>query len=77
MATQSTDISASVAAARLRAALHRAFSGIREGFEAYLTARSRMAEIERLNAKSDEALARIGLRREDIPRHVFRDILYL
>jgi len=40
-------------------------------------ARSRVHEVERLNAKSDEELARMGLKREDIARHVFRDVLYI
>ena len=62
---------------RLRVALDGFFSGIGQGFNAYLTARSRMHEIEALNARSDAQLAEMGLRREDIPRHVFRDILYL
>lgn len=40
-------------------------------------AQSRAGEVERLNAKTDAELARMGLKREDIARHVFRDILYL
>ncbi|SLN22755.1 hypothetical protein PSA7680_00916 [Pseudoruegeria aquimaris] len=39
--------------------------------------RSRVAELERLNAKSDAELAEMGLRREDIARYVFRDALYI
>ena len=44
---------------------------------AYGAAQSRADEVERLNAKSDAELSRIGLRREDIARYVFRDILYI
>ncbi len=62
---------------RVRAMLDTFFAGLGQGFNAYLTARSRMNEVERLNARSDAELARIGLRREDIPRHVFRDILHI
>ena len=40
-------------------------------------AQSRAAEVERLSAKSDAELARMGLKREDIARHVFRDIIYI
>lgn len=40
-------------------------------------AQSRATEVERLNAKTDADLARMGLKREDIARHVFRDIIYL
>ncbi|MDJ0630232.1 MAG: hypothetical protein QNJ44_18400 [Rhodobacter sp.] len=40
-------------------------------------AEARVHEMERLMAKSDAELAEIGLRREDVARHVFRDILHL
>ncbi|MFO7919206.1 DUF1127 domain-containing protein [Rhodobacteraceae bacterium W635] len=46
-------------------------------FNDITVARSRVHEVERLNAKSDVELARIGLKREDIARHVFRDVLYI
>jgi len=45
-------------------------------FEAYARARSRAGAIERLGRKSDAELAAMGLRREDIARHVFRDLLH-
>ena len=48
--------------------------------QAVFTARAaeaRVQEMERLMAKSDADLAEIGLRREDIARHVFRDILHI
>jgi hypothetical protein len=77
MASFSTNISTGAVFAQVRDGFGRALHGIGAGFEAFLTARSRMHQIERLNAKSDEQLARMGLRREDIARHVFRDILYL
>lgn len=38
---------------------------------------ARMRRVEALNALSDEALARHGLRREDIVRHVFRDVYWM
>lgn len=62
---------------RLRAMLDTFFAGLGQGFNAYLHSRSRMDQIERLNALSDQELAERGLAREDIPRHVFRDIFYL
>ncbi len=37
----------------------------------------RAKEIERLNAMSDEQLAARGLKRTDIVRYVFRDMLYI
>lgn len=62
---------------RLREGLDAFFSGLGQGFNAYLVAKSRMPQMEALNAKSDEELAEMGLRREDIARHVFRDVLWL
>jgi len=37
----------------------------------------RIREVERLNAMSDDALAAKGIKREDIARHVFRDVMWL
>ena len=37
----------------------------------------RLAEVERLQAMSDEDLAKRGLKRADIVRHVFHDLLYI
>lgn len=37
----------------------------------------RVREVERLQAMSDDQLAKRGLRREDIARHVFRDLFYV
>ncbi|MBM9595147.1 hypothetical protein [Roseitranquillus sediminis] len=62
--------------AGLRARLDRFFAGLGQGFNAYLESRSRIDEIRRLDARSDAELEAMGLRREDIPRHVFRDLLY-
>ena len=41
------------------------------------SANARIAQMEKLNAKSDEELKKMGLRREDIARHVFRDIYHI
>ncbi|MGI3184519.1 DUF1127 domain-containing protein [Nioella aestuarii] len=43
----------------------------------YSVALSRVDQVTRLNAMTDEELAQMQLRREDIPRYVFRDILYI
>lgn len=40
-------------------------------------AESRFKRIEALNAKSDEELAKMNLRREDIAAYVFRDMMHL
>ncbi len=37
---------------------------------------SRRARIEALEAKSDEELSRLGIRRDDIAYHVFKDLFY-
>lgn len=62
---------------RGKSALDRFFASIGQGFNAYLAARSRIDQIERLEAMSDSQLAELGLKREDIPRYVFRDLLHL
>lgn len=67
------DFASASAAPRARGILAR----IGEGFARLARAQSRVSEVERLSAKSDADLARMGLRREDIARHVFRDILYI
>ncbi len=57
------------------------FSGMGSSFYNALIrmgeARSRTDQIEALNAKSDAELAELGLRREDIARFVFRDMLHI
>jgi len=44
--------------------------------EAYDAATSRRDQIEALEAMSDAELAAMGLPRDEIPRHVFRDLFY-
>lgn len=41
------------------------------------SANQRLRQVEALQAKSDAELAQMGLKREDITRYVFRDILFL
>ena len=60
---------------RLRQRIDQFFAGLGQGFNAYLEKRSRMDEMAALNALSDEELLKRGIRRDDIPRHVFRDIV--
>ena len=61
---------------------HRVFEGVKSFFAMVGTAlvlagttNHRLHEVERLNAKSDDQLATMGIRREDIVRYVFRDML--
>lgn len=62
--------------------VHRAISATKSFFrmvgQAMIStsaANRRLLIVEKLQAKSDAELADIGLRREDIVRHVFRDML--
>lgn len=57
--------------------LARAWASLSNAMIAYGESRSRFAELQSLEAKSDHELADIGLKREDIVRHVFRDLYYL
>lgn len=41
------------------------------------TAETRLRRINMLNAKSDEELAVMNLRRQDIPAYVFRDLMHI
>lgn len=38
---------------------------------------ARMRQVQQLNAMSDDDLAKKGLKREDIVRHIFSDVIYL
>lgn len=58
---------------RLRRGLDAYFAAIGQGVNAYMERQSRMAEINRLNAMSDEELRGLGLTRERIAYHVFAD----
>ncbi|SDI17805.1 hypothetical protein [Lutimaribacter saemankumensis] len=46
-------------------------------FENYAEAKSRRAEMQALEAKTDEELAAMGLKRDGIAHHVFRDLYYV
>jgi hypothetical protein len=52
------------------------FSGIGHSFVTAIEASSRIDRIEALNAKSDEELAAMGLRRDQIAQFVFQDLFY-
>lgn len=51
------------------------FTGLGLGVNPYGLQRARMQQIVTLEMKSDDQLARMGLTRDDILPHVFRDIL--
>jgi Domain of unknown function (DUF1127). len=62
---------------RMRAQIDRFFASLGQGFNAYLEARSRRDQIERLQVMSDAQLARLGITRDRIVHYVFRDRLGL
>ncbi|MFY0691156.1 MAG: hypothetical protein JXR14_04445 [Paracoccaceae bacterium] len=51
------------------------FARLGQSFQFAQEAQGRIAEMERLYAKSDAELASLGLKRENITQHVFKDIL--
>ena len=53
------------------------FTSLFNSIDLAASANVRIAQMEKLNAKSDEDLMKMGLRREDIARHVFRDVYHL
>ena len=52
-------------------------NGLTRGFAHIAESNWRIREVERLQALSDDALAARGIKREDIARHVFRDIFWV
>lgn len=54
----------------------RFFAALERSVERTARVQSRRARIEALEAKSDEELARLGIRRDDIAYHVFKDLFY-
>lgn len=72
-----TDITEhSIASGAVRARLDRFFAALGQGFNAYVETRSRCGQIEALESLSDAQLAARGLKRDEIPRYVFRDLFY-
>ncbi|MCW1933015.1 hypothetical protein [Pararhodobacter zhoushanensis] len=66
-------ISATDFTPRIRAQIDAFFATLGQGFNAYLEARSRRDEIERLQMMTDAQLAELGTSRDRIVHHVFRD----
>jgi uncharacterized protein YjiS (DUF1127 family) len=65
-----------VATSPLRGTWDRFIAALERGCERMARTRSRRAQIEVLEAKSDEELARLGIARDQIPYHVFKDMFY-
>lgn len=53
------------------------FSRIGQAMIAASCNSGRLREVEMLNAKSDAELAKMGIKRDDIVHHVFRDLYYI
>lgn len=60
----------------LREVWKRVITRLARRFEDHMRVRSRRDRIEMLEAKSDAELARMGIRRDGIACHVFRDKFY-
>lgn len=60
-----------------RPLLGRMLSALGQAMIAHMERHSRLEQIRRLQALTDAELAAKGLRREDIPRYVFRDVFYV
>ena len=74
MAVFTTNISATPA--RLRDWIKSVGAAFAVGFEAHAHRASRRDQIEALEAKTDAELATMGLRRDDIVQHVYRDLFF-
>lgn len=66
-----------LSARRSLAVIKGIFARIGDSLMKAAEASSRMHQIEALQAKSDEELAQLGIKRDDIVHHVFRDLFYL
>lgn len=73
MAYISTNNRSAATIGETRTALRDFFTGLANGFAAYAERRARTGQMRALNRLSDAELARLGLTREQIPFHVFRD----
>lgn len=60
-----------------RAAFAGFFASLGRALTAASEGQARLDEAARLQAKSDAQLAELGIKRDDIVRHVFRDMLHV
>lgn len=75
MATQVTNVS--ITKTGLRDRFEGFFASFASGFVAHMERKARTGQIATLNAKSDAELDAMGLKRQDIPHYVFRDMFYI
>jgi len=57
--------------------ISRFFAGIGRGMIAASSGEARLRTVNALNAKTDDELAAMNLRREDITAYVFRDLMHI
>ena len=74
MATLTTNISR--VPTRFRVWLSHLGAALITKFEAHAYKASRREQVDALEAKSDAELARLGLQRDQIIHHVYRDLYY-
>ena len=72
--TDTTPTSAPISLGKILSAPFRAIGSF---FVAIMENNSRIKRVDALNAMTDEQLAKRGLRREDIVRHVFGDYMHI
>lgn len=77
MSTTTVFTTAPAPAPRVFALVTRAMAALGRALIVLTEAQSRSSEIERLSALSDGQLAAMGLSRERIVHHVFRDRIHL
>lgn len=70
------NISRDVSAEPLFGSWKKFTAALMRGLDRHAAVTSRRNRIEALEAKSDEELARMGLRRDEIAYHVFKDLFY-
>lgn len=61
----------------MRARVDALLASVGQWFIAYMDRRSRVGQVEALNAKSDKELSDMGLKRDNIVHYVFRDTFYI
>lgn len=75
MATHTTNITAH--GFNLSGRISSFLSKLGAAMDAHARNHARIAQIERLQAKTDAELLEMGLKRDDIMRHVYRDLFYI
>jgi uncharacterized protein YjiS (DUF1127 family) len=71
-----SNIATNPSAAPLRDAWDRFVAALERGCDRMARVQSRRASIEALEAKSDAELERLGIPRDQIAYHVFKDLFY-